>query len=428
MRIPGTGALYKRGVTQSVTHYLSMAARRKGRTGRKGRKGRRIKQLGSYAAAGAMFRAGGTRKRPRTATRTSRRVRRRFGSRRKSNTESGGYQQFTTESKLTGRRIGEVLRNKLMMRSAKESVIFSFRAVKNFDDNGAKFLRHAYNATDRSIPCYALLLNGRQFAEETGVKPLRSLWANASAGADDGRLYWATETGNDPTTGALTRETLVTEYTPTHMTTFSGVGGGQKLFWDWTELKLNLWGAKNKAIKFCIQIVKVMEDEVSPMYNASAALINTAAQQAWEEQVKQFTYNPIVQINYEQRKKIKVLKTWNRIIQPTSTTENDADPHCHVLKWFSRWNRNVNYDQVVLSDFPESTSRYPHTVDDADFANAKFYVDQFQRPASQLPRGTEQVFLVIRASDYDPKPFEGVSNSTCGSFDVLMRSKFSVLE
>lgn len=354
----------------------------------------------------------------RTRARAAMRVRR-----KRNREEQGGYSQFTNEASTFGRVLRTNMKNKLLLKSAKESMIFSFKSIKNFDDNGANFLKNAFNATDRQFPVYALLLNGRNVpGSPDNVNPLRGLYCKTS-GANDARLDWRNEAGNDLLTGALNNTVLNTEYQPD---IFLKNASGQKLYWDWSEIKLNLWGSKNKSIKYVIQIVKVMEDTLSPWHLASAQPLGIEAQQTWEETIKQFTFNPITKLNYEKRPKIKVLKTWERIIQPTSTTENDVDPHVHVLKWFSRWNRVVHYDRVVEA-FNEVGGVF-RTMDDADYNNMKERTQEWQQPYSHYPEEKDQVFLLIRASAYTEQAFEAVSNATCGSFDVSMRSKFSVLD
>lgn len=343
--------------------------------------------------------------------------------RKKQREEQGGYQQFSNEASTFGKILRTNIKNRKLLSAAKESYIFSFKGIKNFDDNGTYFLRNAYNEFDRNFPVFALLLNGRNVpGVSPTVTPLRSLYCGV-AGANDGQLQWRTENGIEPTTGALNNPYLVTEYQP-ERNYYNQCG--QKLYWDWSEIKLNLWGARNKAVKYTIQIVKVLDDPVSPWYLSSGANMDREAQQVWEESLKQYVFNPLAKLNYQKRPRIKVLKTWDRIIQPTSSTENDADPHVHILKWFSRWNRVVNYDRIQEAS-NASGARF-RTPDDQDYNSMVETTQAGQQPYSHYPMEKEQVFLLIRASCYTNQLYSSVSNATCGSFDVSLRSKFSVLD
>lgn len=340
----------------------------------------------------------------------------------KNREEQGGYQQFSNEASTFGKVLRTNIKNRKLLSAAKESYIFSFKGIKTFDDNGTYFLRNAYNEFDRNFPVFALLLNGRNLpGVSPTVAPLRSLYSGVS-GAGDGQLQWRNENGIEQTVGTLTNPYLVTEYSPERQINPTG----QKLFWDWSEIKLNLWGARNKAVKYTIQIVKVLEDSLSPWHLTSGSPMGTESQQHWEQSLKQYCFNPLAKLNYEGRPKIKVLKSWDRIIQPTSSTENDADPHVHILKWFSRWNRVVNYDRIVEST-NASGARF-RTPDDQDYNSMVETTQYTQIPYSHYPSEKEQVFLLIRASCYTNQLYSSVSNATCGSFDVSMRTKFTVLD
>lgn len=343
--------------------------------------------------------------------------------------QAAGYNQFTLEKRVTGRRIGRAAMNRKLMRAAKESIIYTFNRVKNFDDHGLTFCDNAYYDTTntRYLPVFALLLNGRN-TSQADTYPLVQLRCDKS-GASDGLFYWSALEGNDPATGLVNRRALNVE-TDSHSSIYNTEG--RKLYWDWTDLKLNLWGAKNKAVKFTVQVVRALDDELSPFYGllnnptlpTSGPKLTLKAQQHWEELIKQYTYNPITQLHYANSKGLKVLKSWDKIIQPTASYENDADPHCHVLKWFQRYNKVVRFDEELYS-LPGDAYRIS---DDADLETAKQPAQVGQIYPNCAPNSREQVFLLIRASDYVDKAISETSNLICGSFDIAMRTKFSRLD
>lgn len=63
-------------------------------------------------------------------------------------------------------------------------------------------------------------------------------------------------------------------------------------------MKLNLWGAKSKAVRYQIDVIQPKSDEVNPYHWAIDTPMNTVAAQAWEEQVKQYTFNPISKLDH----------------------------------------------------------------------------------------------------------------------------------
>lgn len=350
----------------------------------------------------------------------------RYGSRsstlsqRRAQPEVGSYQQFTNESRSFGRRLtGNRLRASLV-RAATQPIIFSYKGVKNFDNNGYYLMANCANEIDRSLPVMCCLLNGNPL-QGPSFCPLKQLWCK-TGGASDGNFYWVDCPGIDPQLQVGTKTTMSVEHADgMNLTEDMNIA---RMHWKWSEIKLNLWGAKSKAVKWVVQIVRVTEDNMSPWHIPASTALGDEAQQNWEETVKQFTYNPITKLNYEKAKKIKVLKTWERVIQPTSTTENDADPHVHTLKWFSRWDKNVSFNRVNLAQYDGLVN----ISDDAELVGQMEKTQLGQQSYSGLPYEKSQIFLFIRASDYVNKAFEAGTNDLCGSFDLSIRSKWNMLQ
>lgn len=403
------------------------------------RTGRKIKQFGLGSAVRAAGRLVGGAVRRNFGPVTARRFRRNVGkvgatatlagayglyakkaARAKRVVDLGGINQFTTENKTTGRLLNENRVNRMVLRAAREASIFNWKAHKSFDDNGYLWAAQSIDNTQRLFPIYALLLNGRDTGVAPSVAPMRRLAAFRTAGADDGRLLWNDVVGIDPSTGAAGTQYLNTEYrsTTTHP--------GQSMFWNWAELKLNLYGAKSKAVKWSIMICRVTEEDVSPWHTTSGSLVALEAQQTFEELIRQYTYNPIMKLNYHKRtNRVKVIHTWEKVIQPNTSIDGDQDPHTHVFKWFQRWNRNVGFDRITAT---QTTGE--RTTDDVDYAGAREQTQYLQEPYSNYPNPNEQVFALIRATAFSTAPDSGasVTNDLYGSFDVSMRSKFTRLD
>lgn len=330
-----------------------------------------------------------------------------------------------------GRRISRASKQRKLVSASRESVIYSFKALKSFDDNGYFWMSNnvASGALtgNNELPVYVLLLNGRTIGGSAAVTPLLRMCIR-NLGDDDGKLWWNPQAGN-VVSGASegTSQLLQLEYISS-----DPMPVGQKMHWDWSQVQMNLWGAKNKAVKWNVQICKISDDDVNPWAqldaNETARTMPPEGQLAWLETVKQFVYNPLAKINVESVKsKIKVLKSWEKVIQPTTTVENDADPHCHVLKWFNRWNRNVTFDNKVLNNGTVGLA------DDVDMYRPKDIMSGIQKPWQWYPDTRDMVFVMFRASAYThsypgQEPPVPIDNKVYGSFDVTMRSKFTVLD
>lgn len=398
------------------------------------RRGRRTKGAGLVRYVPAMYRAAasvlGKRRRGAGSGRAGKR--RRYGSRnknvRRKSTPGGDFLQFTTENHTMGRRLPAAVKDRRIVRAARESVIYSFKALKSFDDNGYHFMSNNVASGDmvgnNALPVYCLLLNGRTIGGSASATPLLRMYVRNIAGPEDGKLFWAPQVGNVVSgTGTGTSELLQLEYTSADPMPI-----GQRMHWDWSQVQFNLWGAKSKAVKWNIQICKISDEDVNPwnyLTDAESARVMSAeGQLAWLETVKQYVFNPLAKINVESVKsKIKVLKTWEKVIQPTTTIENDADPHAHVLKWFNRWNRNVDFDKKVIANGVVGLN------DDVELYRPKDIMSGTSRPWQWYPDDKDVVFVMIRASAYTHSGAEEpITNSVYGSFDVTLRSKFTTLD
>lgn len=293
-----------------------------------------------------------------------------------------------------------------LVRANREYKILGFRHVKSFDDNGAKFI-HSYTTSGGSAytPVHAYLLNG--VIQDETFAPGRLLSFDESTKT----WRWITLIGQGPAT-TDTQLQLIKQSHP----------GDQfnRAYHEYTHLKLNLWGAKAKAVRYQIDIVQPLSDEVNPFHWGPGIPMGTAAAQAWEEMIKQYTFNPISRIDHYIKRNFKTVKSMSFIISPTSTTESDADPHVKTVDWFMRFNRMVNFDKVTRNSDGVYTLQ---TAADLKSANAEEM--RTAHDTSEIPRDKQCLILLIRASDYSaPQEF---SNNIHGSYDIDFRTKFTSL-
>jgi len=322
---------------------------------------------------------------------------------------------------VTGSTISAAALDRRLVRASREQAVFRFRGVKNFDDSGYLWCNNFTwtNSGVRYLPVYAVLLNGVNQGTST-LQPMRRLFVN-STGADDGRLSWWNTTGL--LSDGNTSQNLESMYS-----SYPNLNIGQRALLESVHVKMNLWGSKQKAHRWLIQVVKVLDDEVSPFHTATSSFVGTRSQQTWEEMLKEFTYNPISKLDWRTSKKIKVLKSFERILQPTQTTEVDTDPKVCTLDWYMRFNRITHFDGVNVD--VETTGFRMH--DDSVLTGNGERNNSGQAAYSTHPKPKEQIILLIRASDYANPTYateaEAANNNVHPSFDIEMKSKFIELD
>ena len=294
-----------------------------------------------------------------------------------------------------------------LVRANREYKVLGFRNVKNFDDHGAKPIFSLQSGTDLVQPLHIYALNS--CIQDEVPNPARQLMFDPTTK----QWRWHSMPGLGPAANSDYGLQLIKQ---SH-------SGDQfdRAYHEYTHLKMNIWGAKTKAVRWQIDVLKPLSDEVNPFHWAIGVPVNTVAAQAYEEMLKQYTFNPISKIDHYVKRNFKTVKSISFIIQPTSTTESDQDPHVKTIDWFMRVNQMLNFDKVTRN------SDGAYTMQDG--TNLKTAVQEDARTVHQsaeYPRDKQVLLLMIRASDYSPAttPF---SNNIHGSYDIDFRSKFSSL-
>ena len=355
----------------------------------------------------------------RARTGGSGRTRSRIVRRRRLDRPSGGGVQWTRSRLSTGRlKRGYPLVSRLASVNG-EKLVYRLRSVKNFDNSGSQNAWKSAGTGVRYYPFFAILLNGKNCGN-TDIHPFRQLYAIADdLSSNEGRLGWYGRPTQNSSGSSTVRQYGV-EF---------GADTGQqdKMLWRSTTIKMNLWGAKSKPVRWTVEIVRATDHRVSPFARKvvssgpnSGELVNAEAQQNLEAMMKQYYFNPIATINWHHNKHFKVLKRFDMVIQPVESTDGDQDPKCHQLNWVTKWDRvldftdqNVSGDSLVFND------------DEKNFETAK-EVNNVITGDSHAPKGTGAVFLMIRASDFSDWVETGpaFSNSLHGSFDFDIRTSY----
>lgn len=320
---------------------------------------------------------------------------------------TGGYNQWTRIKKTTGKRVSAAVLDRRLVRANREYEIYGFRQVKRFDDHGAIPIHSAIEGTLYKQPVHVHLLNGH--INDEPFKPVRALYFDDTTNS----WKWSSITGLEPSGGSDPYIQMIKRSEPGDT--------ANRRYHEYSHVKMNVWGAKSKPTRWQIDVVQPLSDEVNPWHWGETQTMNTAAMQAWEEMVKQWTFNPISKMDHYIKKNFKTIKSMSFIIDPISVTEQDQDPHVKTIDWFMRVNKMVNFDKLTIN----SNGKY--TLDDPnDLKTAVDHTVRTVSDTSEYPRDKQCLLLLIRCSDYT-EPSEVFTNDKHGSYDIDWRTKLTTL-
>lgn len=325
---------------------------------------------------------------------------------KQSEVQGGDYTQFTESHIKSGKYNKLSLRNlSRYVKAQEEPLLLRWNGVKNFDDYGYHPCgRDTSDATYTRLPLYMFDLTSTinsSLGSYTAASPLFRLQIVKASGT----IAWQQISGLQAD-GATTSTEIQYEKNPTYSTLTSSPY--DKSLLKWTDVRLNLWGAKNKAIKYTIAIVKLLDPDLDPYEQTYNRSTNNKHSAHWQQVIKPYTFNPVSSTGAGLSKRIKVLKTFTKIIQPTTSTENDVDPHAHILKWFMKWDRMLSYKES-----PPYITTATDLISQADFSTSVARVSTRADPKQKL-------WLMVTASAYSDTV--GFDAATAASFDLSVRT------
>lgn len=310
-----------------------------------------------------------------------------------------GYKPKTTLARLT---------KEVHQRS--EPIVFRFSGIKALDDNGYYFANCGLNAgsTATMLPMYIYDLTAINNVSTAGASINASPFKRAKWDINNSNIYWDSISGVN-VDGSTTTSNLVQEYRSWNSTL---AWPHEKSRLLWTDVKMNLWGSQTKATAYTIQLVKFYDDNADPWNTPTNQLEHSSF---WQTQIKPYIYNPIAYSGQRNtRRLMKVLKTFRREIQPTSTTESDTDPHCVTLKLFSKWYRDLSYKTKggkLLDGNTTNTIFAPDYVASNQADMCDCYCDT-----------KDKIFLLIRAEVWNRQDDPTINNTASPSFDLSVRT------
>lgn len=205
-----------------------------------------------------------------------------------------------------------------------------------------------------------------------------------------------------------------------NMGSTAGVGstsGTRRALMEYVNIRFRIRGPIQRATRVVVQLVQPYAWFLGcpQEFQLTSGAITNENYQEWINMAARNTASPIQSIPSTIKRPWRVLRAKTYEIQPTSTTESDANGHDVVQKWFWRCNRVVQYDYqgYINTDNPNATDL---NIGDATTPEA------CTRNYTALGK---RVFLVVSA--YSPNSDAAFNPLIHPSFEWYFEKKLSSL-
>ena len=186
---------------------------------------------------------------------------------------------------------------------------------------------------------------------------------------------------------------------------------------EYINMRFRIRGPTLRPTKVTVQLIQpyawfLGNPEELPLTNGA---IVREHYQPWINLAARNTASPVQNIPTSSRNPWRVLRSMTYEIQPTSTTEGDANGHDVVQKWFWRCNRVVRYDSHGFVN-----------TDDSNATNLN--IGDATTPDTNLTNWTalgSRVYMVVSA--YSPNEVDSFDPTVHPSFEYSFEKKLSTL-
>lgn len=329
-----------------------------------------------------------------TGTATRKRMRnggsRTVTTRKKDDDGTGPYQQWS--QRYAQATFGKMKLSKLINR---ETLTLTHQSYSRFNQGKGVYFLSQYTDTAnnaRRLPMvYWDLTSTPNHVNGTisNPNPMYQIY-KSTAVATDGNIGWSGIIGKDM--GGNPSSTWQVEQTENSSSNAASYPGANSVL-QWVSIELELWGQQQFHTKYTIELCQI-DDEVTP--DPQAALTGTGGQYEmfWDNHMKSYTYSPLYSgaVHGLKGKKMKVWKRYNVDIDPTTTIESNADPHCKTFRMFFRLNRRCTYDWRKAGGNGQTVAEFDAAHQPTEVNTNELTVDPKAR-----------VYLIIRATDFNVK-------------------------
>lgn len=175
------------------------------------------------------------------------------------------------------------------------------------------------------------------------------------------------------------------------------------------NVNMVLYGNTQKNTTFNLSLVQFPDADLAPCDDnrvSNASKVKFSA--FWQERIRRYITHPCeLSVKYSQSK-MKVLRSKQFKIAPTSTTESDATPHHLIVKWRHHINKTVGM-RLGGSGAVTTTQETDARLNPTDTTGSVSIL-------TESPRVKDRVYLLVECNDWLPAATEGSSNAP--SFDA----------
>lgn len=336
-------------------------------------------------------------------------VKRRYGrtatvTKRRRTTQSSGTQEYSRYLTKIGRYTKRTLRNAWKRINVNQSyVVLRWNAVKAWNTNGYYWMQNRTISGFKFCPMYLFNLSSCNNSA-ANAEPCLQLTMNTVSGA----FVWVQK---DAFTNNGTSTATTWQYE--QLDTGNGLPGSHS-FLKWADIRMNLWGCKNKATRWVIQLIRFKDPLCDPYEfrsdESAGSVVTNNRNDLYQSMVAPFMFNPIHHVPSTLTKRIKVYKSWVFVQDPTTTIENDADPKCKEFRLFHRFNKMIKWANINTG---------LANVNNLDKSGFDYSAGSVQNNCYAPPG--KNYCLLIRALNCDEDAAD--LNTVTPSFDLSVRTK-----
>jgi hypothetical protein len=367
--------------------------------------------------------------------------------------ESSDKTEIYKRSSKSGRKISQLAKVIRQVQAARQwSIVRFMAAAPEGAANGFYYINQVQASSGNALylPLYLFDLDATPNVVVAGTYsvPYVAYQLNATSELPAASMVFAIANGTDVsgvgTTSNQAANTWVLENSMGIINNSLEIPN-RSAYQEWYDIKLRLYGALTRAVRYQVELITLHEPYYAPDFNVqvgeagnSDAKYMAEHNVFWQSMVKPFVSSPIntqTGSKYPKRLGYRTIKTiYNGIIQPKLTTEPYFNastfpqtggvevPHIVNVHHFHRLERKVRYDWQDLGVINMTTNA-------TTWLNAMGF-QQSQGYTHTVPHFRTRQYLMVRATSpvLNVGSFPRINTKVDPSFDINIRKKFVSLE
>lgn len=351
--------------------------------------------------------------------------------------DPASYRQLSSTKRKRGRKISAYNRQFKLLKTVTSAVRFRWGQVQDINAaQGTYFLtQQACDANFTSMPVYILNLcsiNQGNSADGSNLAAFK-MWEMRVDGVTN-LIKWY------PVYGISAGGSGAPRYSPqvVNPTENASTSIGRKGLFDWSRVRLCIWGKKKNPTNVRVRVVRMLDDEfcpengmdrtsgISPQFTPKVA-------EYWNAQLKYLLNGHMGFSGRADRKRyVKTLQEFKIDMNPidagAETVNSDPRPHMKHLDIFNRWNRVMDFTDRN-SALPQSlTNMRDVNVPDAASAYWGGYPAQPMKNLYLIIESVQPVISATAASTATPRPAPTDTTDLSASFDVVWEANYTRIE